>query len=368
MVLARENALTLQERVKAQEAIERVYYTHRIWPKENPGPKPSFEKMIPKEVIEAKVNDYLKKCSALDKFWQRPITGEQLQAEMDRMVRGTKDPETLKELFEALDNDPHLIAECLARPVLADRLVHNWYANDSRFHGELKAQAEALREQLTPTDFPYLAPERYQGVTFELEDAASEGGEEALGSNAIKLDEEEFRKALEAYPEEGAISPVIETNDSFLIRWTRNKTERLLEFGVLVFEKKSFNTWFEGISQTLSSQVPAAVGSYTLKPLAPPSPDADPTGPDSWKALWYSPTPREEHTAVWTGTEMIVWGGYNYGPSQYYLQSGGKYAPATDSWVATSTGTNCPSARCRHSAVWTGTEMIVWVGGEGTTY
>jgi hypothetical protein len=30
--------LTFEERVKAQEAIERVYYAHRIWPKENPTP------------------------------------------------------------------------------------------------------------------------------------------------------------------------------------------------------------------------------------------------------------------------------------------------------------------------------------------
>jgi len=31
--------LSVEDRVRAQEAIERVYYNHRIWPKENPGPK-----------------------------------------------------------------------------------------------------------------------------------------------------------------------------------------------------------------------------------------------------------------------------------------------------------------------------------------
>ena len=35
--------------------------------------------------------------------------------------------------------------------------------------------------------------------------------------------------------------------------------------------------------------------------------------------------------------------------------------PATDSWAATST-TNAPSARDFHKAVWTGSEMIVWGG------
>ena len=47
---------------------------------------------------------------------------EQLQAEMDRMAKHTKQPEVLRELFEALGNDPFVIAECLARPVLTERL------------------------------------------------------------------------------------------------------------------------------------------------------------------------------------------------------------------------------------------------------
>ena len=42
--------LSLEDRVKAQEAIERVYWSHRIWPKENPQLKPSFEQVIPESV------------------------------------------------------------------------------------------------------------------------------------------------------------------------------------------------------------------------------------------------------------------------------------------------------------------------------
>ena len=65
-----------------------------------------------------------------------------------------------------------------------------------------------------------------------------------------------------------------------------------------------------------------------------------------------------DHTAVWTGSEMIVWGGYD-GIS--LLNTGGRYNPSTDSWTATST-TNAPAARADHTAVWTGSEMIVWGG------
>ena len=64
------------------------------------------------------------------------------------------------------------------------------------------------------------------------------------------------------------------------------------------------------------------------------------------------------HTAVWTGSEMIVWGGYDGGN---VLNTGGRYNPSTDSWTATST-TNAPAARTDHTAVWTGSEMIVWGG------
>jgi hypothetical protein len=62
---------------------------------------------------------------------------------MDRMAQHTKQPEVLGELFEALGNDPFVIAECLARPALAERLITNWYANDQRIHGDLKQRAEA---------------------------------------------------------------------------------------------------------------------------------------------------------------------------------------------------------------------------------
>lgn len=84
---------------------------------------------------------------------------------------------------------------------------------------------------------------------------------------------------------------------------------------------------------------------------------------NSWTATTTTgaPTAREANTTVWTGSEMIVWGGWN-GPATYF-NTGGRYNPTADSWTATST-TNAPSARQSHKAVWTGTGgvMIVWGG------
>jgi N-acetylneuraminic acid mutarotase len=83
---------------------------------------------------------------------------------------------------------------------------------------------------------------------------------------------------------------------------------------------------------------------------------------DTWQptSLIDAPSGRSFHTAVWTGTEMIVWGGYAGGSIS---NTGGRYNPTTDTWQPTST-IGAPSPRRWHTAVWTGTEMLIW-GGDG---
>lgn len=70
-------------------------------------------------------------------------------------------------------------------------------------------------------------------------------------------------------------------------------------------------------------------------------------------------TPRNSHTAVWTGSEMLVFGGRN---ADFDLLSEGlRYNPSTDSWTAMAT-LNDPTNRYVHGAVWSGSEMIIWAG------
>src|SRR6184192_2413902 len=108
---ASRRILTFTERVAYQRAIEDVYWRHRIWPNERPDPKPSLDAVMPQTQLEKKVADYLRTSQALEDYWQRPITPEQLQVEMDRMAKHTRQPEVLREVFDALDNDPFVIAE-----------------------------------------------------------------------------------------------------------------------------------------------------------------------------------------------------------------------------------------------------------------
>ena len=128
--------LSFADRVAYQRAIEDVYWRHRIWPNTNPDPKPSLDAVMSQAQIEKKVEDYLRNSQALEDYWQKPITAEQLQAEMERMASHTKQPEVLRELFEALGNDPFVIAECLARPILAERLIADLSAQDETRHFE----------------------------------------------------------------------------------------------------------------------------------------------------------------------------------------------------------------------------------------
>lgn len=78
----------------------------------------------------------------------------------------------------------------------------------------------------------------------------------------------------------------------------------------------------------------------------------------TWTPTSASPlAARMGHTAVWTGTDMIIWGGV-YGT---YYGDGARYNPSTDTW-ATISNVNAPSARVQHVAIWTGNKMIVWGG------
>ena len=173
---------------------------------------------------------------------------------MDRMAANTKQPDVLRELFEALRNDPFVIAECLARPIAAERLLSGLDA--------------------------------HLGSAAELEHPPPSNAETKARVTSAAASRRTYMLPVIGSPLAGC------TEDT----WTPTSTTN-------------------------------------------------------------APNARAGHTAVWTGIEMIVWGGGATGPT--YLNTGGRYNPSTDSWTATST-TNAPDARMYHTAVWTGSQMIVW--------
>src|SRR5436309_1801431 len=299
-----QRTLSFSERVAYQRAIEDVYWRHRIWPNERRDPKPSLDSVMSQAQMETKVGDYLRDSQALEADWHRPITAGQLQAEMDRMAQHTNQPEVLREVFAALGNDPFVIAECLARPVLAEgllRKIHDGYQEplDSR-RGSAENQK---RKPVAAVTGSYTLPIISTGPNGCVDDTWTA----TSTTNA---------------PDARAVHTAVWTGSEMIVWGGWN--------GV-----NYFNT----------------AGKYN------PS-------TDSWTATSTTnpPDARYYHTAVWTGSEMIVWGGYN---GSSFLNTGGRYNPTTDSWIATST-TNAPAGRQDHPAVWTGSEMIVWGGFNGT--
>ena len=76
-----------------------------------------------------------------------------------------------------------------------------------------------------------------------------------------------------------------------------------------------------------------------------------------------APAARYTHTALWTGTRMLVWGGQG----GVLHATGGSYDPATNTWTPLNT-TGAPGGRYLHTAVWTGSEMIIWGGTTGSAF
>ena len=110
-------------------------------------------------------------------------------------------------------------------------------------------------------------------------------------------------------------------------------------------------------------------GGYSLTGTAPMTTHYHNTGGrynpanDTWLPMPAANTPagRYGHRTVWTGTEMIVWGGIG---EDGYLADGGRYHPLNNQWFSMA-AQNAPGPRWNHSATWTGTEMIVWGGSDG---
>ncbi len=82
---------------------------------------------------------------------------------------------------------------------------------------------------------------------------------------------------------------------------------------------------------------------------------------NSWRLLPAMPLPRSEFAATWTGHRVLVWGGLTFrNPTWSAPAHGEAYNPAANQWTA------LPAAplrgRALPAAVWTGRQMIVWGG------
>lgn len=303
-------AISLEERVRLQRLYDRFIWDRRLWPRENKDPRPLFDDQVPESVTRDKVGDMLRQSLALEKFWDRPIAPAMLQRELDRMAAATRDPALLRQVFALFGNDPATLAECLARPILVERMIRAAYG--------------------------YAPPCSQSGSRREI----SPGFEQWWRSvrDGIPADQPPYAWDYSL--------PVIGDGSG------RSNTWSALPSGF---------TWRNGATAfwTGSEVLLWGVGHST-------SPDTgaryDPLT-DTWMEMTTvnGPPPFYVHSAVWTGSEMIVWGRLN---GTAAIGGGARYSPATDSWQAMPTAGSVAIS----SLVWTGNQMIAWSNDQGARY
>ena len=317
-VSASDRGLTFNDRVALEERIQRVSYAHRV------GTDKPFDGAVSRDVLEQRVRDVLERRAILEEVWGREITSDALQRETLRVVNQTQMPGRLNELFAELDDDPILIQEGLVLPALVRRLSQRLFDSDPRIRE--KSWHEWAWQVLPKIDLdnrPVVADDTLDIAAFRARlRNTSQGPEEKRNACVPGADD--------VWAAGGSLNEMLQTDFAAAV-WTG--TEVILWGGHMDRYNRSVNTG----------------GRY------------DPVL-DSWIEISTigAPESRYDHTAVWTGTEMIVWGGR---PAFYQsgVATGGRYDPATDTWTPVNT-VDAPLGRARHSAIWTGTEMIVWGG------
>jgi hypothetical protein len=105
---------------------------------------------------------------------------------------------------------------------------------------------------------------------------------------------------------------------------------------------------------------PTPVGTATSYPSTGPG-SAAALEQGHWSRLPAAPIPgRTGQATVWTGQQMLVWGGGSGKQGSDLRSDGAAYGPAANSWSTLPTGPL--SGRSGMASVWTGHDMFIWGG------
>jgi N-acetylneuraminic acid mutarotase len=279
-------------------------------------------------------------------------------------------------------------------------LLTNWYGYDERIHNDLKQRVESdLQVHPTLEQMKQLGG-TYREVEFVKSDSSRLRGER-VAAQSVKLNSKQwdetaqklaalFNRVVTKAPGSGRTRDPVGFKRGHLLGHSKSsargdyttipvgKPSQLQQdetdyFVTAVIEKDSNRLKIASVSWSkepleswlarAENQLPAGITMPRARYALPKISDGGSCSENTWTATAAPPEARDSHTGVWTGSEMIIWGGET---NNSLLNSGGRYDPATDTWTFTNTA-GAPTSRMNHTAVWTGTEMIVW-GGQDDTF
>lgn len=345
---AADAPLTFEERVACQETLDRLAYSHQL------GARRTFEEAVQPDLAEQKVSALLDKSAALEAFWKVEITQEAVEAELRRIAGQTLMPSRLHEVFAALDFDPVLIHECLARPLLVNRTIQNLFLKDVRIHDGAQRAAEELRNEIV-NDPELLGRGRgARSVTLIVTTPPPES--DLQTDPVVSVPEEVLASRDKTLPELLRPTAVREAASQFYFEVLLDETPTSLRIAKYAFPKTPLTDWLAANQRRFQDR--RALPAYefaTLPGIRSSLCEAE----ETWRPLTDSdpPDPRSGHSLVWTGTEMIVWGGTR--AERPEPGTGARYDPLTDTWSPIAAA---PVERYDHSAVWDGSRMLVFGG------
>ncbi|RMF71695.1 MAG: hypothetical protein D6738_13375, partial [Acidobacteria bacterium] len=372
--------LAFAERVACERAIARVYHRHRLWPAANAAPRPPFERAVPQSASAERVRRTLQRSVLLDRRWHSPITPADLQAEIRRLVRNSRRPGMLREVIAALGDDPARVAECLARPLLAERRARSFFSGDREIHGPQRARIEAELRRFADVDQMRLLGGSYREQRWPRATADRLG----LGEGRMsELLEDETGYSVHAVLRIDGDEALVAT-----VRWSKVTLDEWIDTQDIPAQIEALPAYTYELPALPAAAESAGAPEGEWTPTA-----AVPEGVDGLSTVWTgsevivwggskrdtgaiydpatdawftiaevgAPAPRLEHVAVWTGKELVVWGGCGQIGNFCELADGGRYDPVTNSWRPI-TATGAPPPRRRFAGVWTGRELVVWGG------
>lgn len=350
--------LTLEERANYKFKIEEVYQKHRS--NGNDFKLPDFEFFLK----EAEKD--IKYTNALELFFNYKIDEEKLQGEIERIVENTRQPQVLKEIFAALENDPEIIAEVYARDILSERILENLYYNDDKFQKDLRDLVQSeIKKVKYAIDLKNLSGKYIETTvkvknknglpeknTMEFNKNEFENFLNFLSKKFNKIDERKFADGT--FLEIGKISKIVEDRESIRVTGILDKGRDYIKICTAYWEKKRFQKWWEEIEDKIPTYLKLNKGNFKIPQIRNNS-----CRDDTWYKLPGPPDERYNSASLVFGNYFTIWGGLS--DDLIPLNTGLRYNITSDSWSEIST-TNAPTARKDFMYCTTLQHMYIWGG------